>query len=205
MRTHGLVVADNGSSGFIGGVPDERWDNDALHQLGRITLADFEAVDTAPLRISPASAAARGTGGISAPGARPAAGGAAARRARAGKAAAPALLAGAGRRSLTAEPRVPPDLKGLAPAAARGPGGAGGATSPALVPQLLAGLLGLIAAALAMRQLVRSRMTRAEARPRPMDRAARSRRPVPGGRHVRSKVTPAGAPPDRDPASPRRR
>ncbi|HSR27964.1 MAG TPA: hypothetical protein VLR51_05865, partial [Actinomycetes bacterium] len=48
MRTHGLVVADNGSSGFIGGVPDERWDNDALHQLRRVTLADFEAVDTGP-------------------------------------------------------------------------------------------------------------------------------------------------------------
>jgi hypothetical protein len=40
MRTYGLVVADNGSSGFIGGVPDERWDNDALHQLGRVALAD---------------------------------------------------------------------------------------------------------------------------------------------------------------------
>jgi hypothetical protein len=211
MRTHGLVVADNGSSGFIGGVPDERWDNDALHQLGRITLADLEAVDTAPLRISPASAAARGTGGISAPGARPAAGGAAARRALAGKAAAPALLAGAGRRSLTAEPRVPPDLEGLAALAATAPApapaarGPGGATGPALVPQLLAGLLGLIAAALAMRQLVRSRMTRAEARPRSTDRAARSRRPVPRARHVRSKATPAGAPPDRDPTSPRRR
>jgi hypothetical protein len=60
MRTYGLVVADNGSSGFIGGVPDERWDNDALHQLGQVTLADFEAVDTAPLRVSPASAAFRG-------------------------------------------------------------------------------------------------------------------------------------------------
>jgi hypothetical protein len=60
MRTHGLVVADNGSSGFIGGVPDERWDNDALHRLRRVTLADFEAVDTTPLRISSASAAARG-------------------------------------------------------------------------------------------------------------------------------------------------
>ena len=55
MRTHGLVVADNGSSGFIGGVPDERWDSDALHQLRRVTLAGFEAVATAPLRISPAS------------------------------------------------------------------------------------------------------------------------------------------------------
>jgi hypothetical protein len=57
MRTYGLVVADNGAAGFIGGVPDERWDNDALHQLGRITVADFEAVDTAPLRISAASGA----------------------------------------------------------------------------------------------------------------------------------------------------
>src|SRR4029450_762469 len=60
MRTYGLVVADNGSSGFIGGVPDERWDNDALHQLGRITLADFEAVDTTPPRRSNPPAAPRG-------------------------------------------------------------------------------------------------------------------------------------------------
>src|SRR5919107_1353211 len=70
MRTQGLVVADNGSSGFIGGVPDERWDNDALHQLRRVILADFEAVDTTALRVSPSSAAARG-GAASAPGARP--------------------------------------------------------------------------------------------------------------------------------------
>ena len=62
MRTHGLVVADNGSSGFIGGVPDERWDNDALHQLRRVTLADFEAVDTTALRIAPASAAGSAAG-----------------------------------------------------------------------------------------------------------------------------------------------
>jgi hypothetical protein len=73
MRTHGLVVADNGSSGFIGGVPDERWDSDALHQLRRVTLAGFEAVDTAPLRISPASpgpvAAAPAAGAAGTPGA----------------------------------------------------------------------------------------------------------------------------------------
>ena len=53
MRAHGLVVADNGSSGFIGGVPDERWGNDALRQLRRVTLADFEAVDTTPCASPP--------------------------------------------------------------------------------------------------------------------------------------------------------
>ena len=193
MRTHGLVVADNGSSGFIGGVPDERWDNDALRQLRRVTLADFEAVDTTRLRISPASAAARG-GGPAAPGARPGGTAAAdpARRARPRAGAAAALLPGVARRSLTAEPRVPADLRGLAalaaapgPAsAAARPGGSGPADAAAgLLPQLLAGLLGLVAAALAMRQL------------------ARARRKPPPGRHARS----APAPPDRDPAGSRRR
>jgi len=166
MRTHGLVVADNGSSGFIGGVPDERWDNDALRQLRRVTLADFEAVDTAPMRSSPASAAARGAA-ASAPGARP--GGPAAagsgRRARPGSGAA-ALLPGVGRRSLTAEPRVPADLNGLGdltaatapgPAPAVSPTAAPGPATGGLALQLLAALLGLVAAALAMRQLARAR------------------------------------------------
>jgi hypothetical protein len=60
MRTYGLIVADNGTSGMIGGVPDPRWDNDVLHQLGRLTLADFEAVDESGLRVDPNSAAYRG-------------------------------------------------------------------------------------------------------------------------------------------------
>jgi hypothetical protein len=71
MQTYGLIVADNGSSGFIGGVPDPRWDNDALHQLGRITLADFDAVDESSLRVSADSAAYRG-GGAAPPVQRPA-------------------------------------------------------------------------------------------------------------------------------------
>jgi hypothetical protein len=186
MRTYGLVVADNGSSGFIGGVPDERWDNDALHQLGRITLADFEAVDTTALRVSNASAAARGTAAAP-PAGRPDAG--TARPARPGKAAAPANPAGAGRPGRP-EPRLPADLASFgdlaattAPAApaARGPGG--GATTPGLVPWLLAGLLGMVAAALAVRRL------------------AGSRRRSPAGRHARS----GAAPPGRDPAGSRRR
>jgi hypothetical protein len=185
MRTHGLVVADNGSSGFIGGVPDERWDNDALHQLRRVTLADFEAVDTTGLRVSPASAAARG-GAAAAPGARPAATGQA-QRARPGAAA--ALRPGAGRRALAADPRVPAGLRDLgdraAATAARGLGDPGrdGAATPGLALQLLAGLLGLVAAALAMRQVVRTR-----GRPG-------------AGRHARS----GPAPPGRGPAAGRRR
>ena len=157
MRTYGLVVADNGSSGFIGGVPDERWDNDALHQLGRVTLADFEAVDTAPLQISAASAAARGARTGAATRAAP-------RRPARRAPAAAALLPGVGRRSFSEPAPVaaaglagPEPAPGLAarPAAA-GPGSPGRAL-PGLLPLLLAGLLGLVAAGLAARVALRPR------------------------------------------------
>jgi hypothetical protein len=184
MRTYGLVVADNGTSGMIGGVPHERWDNDALHQLGRITLADFEAVDTARLQISPASAAARG--------ARPAAPSrpaAAPKPAPAGsRAGSAALLQGVGRRSFTTEPRLGTDLSGLAQLATRaptpaaaGPAGRGRGTARARLLLLLALLLGLAVAVLAAA-------------------VARSRRPPPPGRHLRSE-----APPDPERATARHR
>jgi hypothetical protein len=130
MRTHGLVVADNGSSGFIGGVPDERWDNHALHQLRRVTLADFEAVDTAPLRISAASAAARGA-------ARPA-----------------ETLAATAAGSL-GDPATGPGGGPVAPEPAAGAAEAG--AGDALLPRVLTVILGLIAATLAMRIVRRSR------------------------------------------------
>jgi hypothetical protein len=171
MRTHGLVVADNGSSGFIGGVPDERWDNDALHRLRRVTLADFEAVDTSGLRISPASAAARGSRRS---GAAPVA---------AGPAAPSALLPGAGRRSFVTEPRVAPAAPGAAPAPAPGPTG--------FVPQLLTAVLGLVAATLAARVVLRTRRLQDQGRP-PHPRST-------PGRHVK-----ADAPPDPDPTPTRR-
>jgi hypothetical protein len=182
MRTHGLVVADNGSSGFIGGVPDERWDNDALHQLRRVTLADFEAVDTSGLRISPASAAARGSQrspAAAAPAARP--------RARP-EAAAAALPPGVGRRSLVAEPAVPG--AGAAPAPSPDPAPTPGPTG--FVPQLLTAILGLVAATLAARVVLRAR------RPQDRDRPPHPRSTP--GRHVK-----ADAPPDPDPTPTRRR
>jgi hypothetical protein len=59
MKRYGVILADNGSSWFISGTPDDRWDNDALHALGALKGADFEAVDTTSLVVSPDSAAAR--------------------------------------------------------------------------------------------------------------------------------------------------
>ncbi len=49
MKTYGLILADNGSNWFISGVPDERWDNDMLRQLGTLKGGDFEAVDVSSL------------------------------------------------------------------------------------------------------------------------------------------------------------
>lgn len=58
MQRYGIILADNGSPWYVSGVPDERWDNDLLHQLDRLTGDDFEAVDVSPLMIDPDSAQA---------------------------------------------------------------------------------------------------------------------------------------------------
>lgn len=45
MKTHGLIVADNGSDLFVTGTYDTRWDNDALNPAFReITASDFEVI-----------------------------------------------------------------------------------------------------------------------------------------------------------------
>ncbi|MHB0876966.1 MAG: hypothetical protein ACYC5O_13085 [Anaerolineae bacterium] len=53
MKRYGIVLADNGSPWFISGAPDERWDNDALHELHRLHGSDFEAVDVSSLMVHP--------------------------------------------------------------------------------------------------------------------------------------------------------
>src|SRR5205807_8778756 len=63
MKTYGLIVADNGSPWYISGAPDDRWDNDHLHELGNLTGADFEAVDESSLTVDPSSGQAAGGGG----------------------------------------------------------------------------------------------------------------------------------------------
>ena len=59
LQTYGAVVADNGSAWFMSGVPDERWDNDALQALRRIKGSDFDAIDASALQVSPDSGEAR--------------------------------------------------------------------------------------------------------------------------------------------------
>jgi hypothetical protein len=44
MKQYGLIMADNGSSMYISGAPDERWNNDDLHNLDGISAGDFEVI-----------------------------------------------------------------------------------------------------------------------------------------------------------------
>jgi hypothetical protein len=44
LQKYGMIMADNGSNMFISGAPDDRWDNDDLHQLANVTAADFDVV-----------------------------------------------------------------------------------------------------------------------------------------------------------------
>ncbi|MFN8105825.1 MAG: hypothetical protein U0U69_15330 [Acidimicrobiia bacterium] len=50
LRTYGMIVADNGTSWFVGGTSDPRWDDTDLDQLKSVPGSAFEAVDTGPLR-----------------------------------------------------------------------------------------------------------------------------------------------------------
>jgi hypothetical protein len=56
LKKYGMILADNGSSWYLSGAPDERWDNDHLHQLDQyVSGSDFEAVDVSSLMINPNS------------------------------------------------------------------------------------------------------------------------------------------------------
>jgi hypothetical protein len=52
MKRYGLILADNGSSWYISGMPDERWDNDMLvSEFRQLEGSDFEAVDVSSLMV----------------------------------------------------------------------------------------------------------------------------------------------------------
>ncbi len=60
LKTYGMILADNGGRWFLSGSPDERWDNEVLvSELGRVTGADLEVVDTRGLMLDPDSGQAR--------------------------------------------------------------------------------------------------------------------------------------------------
>jgi hypothetical protein len=49
LQQYGMIMADNGSNMFISGAPDDRWDNNDLHNLGQLTAGDFEVVQINPV------------------------------------------------------------------------------------------------------------------------------------------------------------
>ena len=59
MQRYGLILADNGSSWFVSGAPDDRWDNDVLRELKSVPGSAFEAVDVSSMIIDPNSGRAR--------------------------------------------------------------------------------------------------------------------------------------------------
>jgi hypothetical protein len=49
LKKYGMIMADNGSSMYLSGTPDGRWDNNDLHALGQVKSSDFEVIQMAPL------------------------------------------------------------------------------------------------------------------------------------------------------------
>jgi hypothetical protein len=52
LKKYGMIMADNGSSMYISGAPDDRWDNSDLHNLGGVTAADFDVIQMNPIYTS---------------------------------------------------------------------------------------------------------------------------------------------------------
>jgi hypothetical protein len=49
LKRYGLIVADNGSSWYITGAPDPRWNDENLEEIKQVPGSAFEAVRTGPI------------------------------------------------------------------------------------------------------------------------------------------------------------
>jgi hypothetical protein len=49
LKEYGMIMADNGSSMYITGGPDNRWNNDDLHTLGQVPASAFEVILMNPI------------------------------------------------------------------------------------------------------------------------------------------------------------
>jgi hypothetical protein len=56
LKKYGMILADNGGSVFITGVPDKRWNDEDLHKLSQVRAEDFDVVDESDLQMLPNSA-----------------------------------------------------------------------------------------------------------------------------------------------------
>ncbi|MGH9225459.1 MAG: carbohydrate binding domain-containing protein [Acidimicrobiales bacterium] len=62
LQEHGMVLADNGSSWFMSGAPDSRWNDGDLQNLRNVPGSAFEAVDVSSIKASNTSYAVRTSG-----------------------------------------------------------------------------------------------------------------------------------------------
>ena len=60
LKKYGLILADNGSSWYITGAPDPRWNMDTISTIRKVTGNDLEAVDSSSLMVSADSGLAKG-------------------------------------------------------------------------------------------------------------------------------------------------
>jgi hypothetical protein len=49
LKKYGMIIADNGSNMYLSGAPDDRWNNNDLHNLSQVTTSNFEVVQMTPL------------------------------------------------------------------------------------------------------------------------------------------------------------
>ena len=49
LKTYGMIMADNGSAMYLSGAPDNRWDNNDLHNLSQVPASAFEVVQMNPI------------------------------------------------------------------------------------------------------------------------------------------------------------
>ena len=52
LKKYGMIMADNGTSMYISGDPDDRWDNDDLGSLRQVPASAFEVLKISPLYTS---------------------------------------------------------------------------------------------------------------------------------------------------------
>ncbi len=66
LKKYGALLADNGSSWYLSGAPDSRWNDDTLHKLGQVLGSNFEVADESGLMVDPNSGAVSTTVALSA-------------------------------------------------------------------------------------------------------------------------------------------
>ena len=49
LKKYGMIMADNGSAMYLSGAPDDRWDNNDLHNLSQVPASVFEVVSMNPV------------------------------------------------------------------------------------------------------------------------------------------------------------